>query len=84
MAVLGGREEKKKIESNNHLVVAFPTRRYNNRLQDLQPDQGFPPPSSQSFPATQRWSKKLVPTKRTRRAEKRQSESSATKKQSPD
>lgn len=43
MAVLGGRGEKKKkkIESDNHLVAAFPTRRYKNRLQDLQPDQGF-------------------------------------------
>ena len=43
MAVLGGRtdKKKKKKESNDHLVVAFPTRRYKNRLQDLQPDQGF-------------------------------------------
>lgn len=41
MAVLGGRTNKKKIESDDHLVVAFPIRRYKNRLQDLQPDQGF-------------------------------------------
>lgn len=31
MAVLGGREKKKKIESNDHLVAAFPTRRYDRR-----------------------------------------------------
>lgn len=42
MAVLGGRQQrKKKKESDNHLVAAFPTRRYETRLQDLQPDQGF-------------------------------------------
>lgn len=41
MAVLGGRKKKKKmIESDNHLVAAFPTRIYDDRLQDLQPDQG--------------------------------------------
>lgn len=53
MAVLGGREKKKKIESNDHLVAAFPTRRY-DRPQDLQPDKRLLPLSSQSFPATQR------------------------------
>jgi len=41
MAVLGGRTTKKKIESDNHLVAAFPTRGYKDRLQDLQSDQGF-------------------------------------------
>lgn len=46
MAVLGGRRKKKKIESDNHLVAAFPTRRYKNRLQDLQPEPRLPPLSS--------------------------------------
>lgn len=43
MAVLGGRKKrkkKKKIESDSHLVAAFPTRRY-DRLQDLRPHRGF-------------------------------------------
>lgn len=41
MAVLGGMRKKKKKESDNHLVAAFPTRSNKDRLQDLQSD--FPP-----------------------------------------
>lgn len=84
MAVLGGRRgKKKKIDSDNHSVAAFPTRRY-DRLQDVLADQRVPPLSSQSCPATQRRSRKLVLLWSTRRADRRPRESSATRRQSPD
>lgn len=64
MAVLGGRRRRKKEkkESDNHLVAAFPTRRYKSKLQDLQQEQGFLLCPRKAFLQLRDGSKKLVLT----------------------